>query len=86
MNNRNTDFYTEISDIELSRVIVLSFFTTKISIEILRWIIAILRFSIEIGDIELTHVLVVLHLSTQINTEILTRIIAILNFIPKIVI
>ena len=86
MDNRNSKIYTEISDIEVSRVIVVLFFSTEISIEILRWIIAILSFSIEIGDIELTQVLVVLHLSTQINTEILTRIIAILNFIPKIVI
>ena len=86
MNNRNTDFYTEISGIELSRVIVVLFFSTKISIEILRWIIAILSFSIEISDIELSQVLVVLYLSTQFNTEILTRIVAILNFIPKIVI
>ena len=86
MDNRNSKIYTKISDIEVSRVIIILFFSTEISIKISRWITAILSFSIEISDIELSQVLVVLYLSTQINTEILTWIIAILNFIPKVVI
>ena len=60
MNNRNTDFYTEISDIELSRVIVVLFFSTKISIEILRWIIEILNFSAAMSDIEHSRVILVI--------------------------
>ena len=86
MDNRNSKFYTEISDIETIRVIVVLFFSTEISIEVLRWIIAILNFSTEISDIEPSQVLVKLFLSTQINTEILTWIIAIVKFIPKLVI
>ena len=75
-----------MTDIEQSRVILVLYFSTEISIEILTWIITIRSFSTEISDIEPSHVLVMLFLSKQINTEILTWIIAIVKFIPKFVV
>ena len=60
MDNRNSKIYNGISDIEVSRVIVVLFFSTEISIEILRWIIAILNFSTEMSDMEHTQVILVL--------------------------
>ena len=60
MDNRNIQVYTKINDIEVSRVIVVLFFSTEISIEILRWIIAILNFSTEMSDIEHSRVILVL--------------------------
>jgi len=67
MDNRNSKIYTKISDIEVSRVIVVLFFSTEISIELLKWIIAILNFSTEMSDIEHIRVILVLYFSTKIN-------------------
>ena len=52
MDNRNTKFYTESSDLEVARLIVVLFFSTRFSIEVLRWIVAIPNFSTEISDID----------------------------------
>jgi len=52
MDNRHSKISTDIGDIEVSRVIVVLFFSTAISIEVLKWIIAILNFSTEMSDIE----------------------------------
>jgi len=69
MDNRNSKIYTEISDIEVSRVIVI-FFSTEISIKVLKWIIAILNFSTEMSDVKYSRVILVLYFSTEINIEI----------------
>ena len=50
MDNRNSKIYTEISDIEVPRVIVVLFLGTEISIKVLKRIIAILNFSTEMSD------------------------------------
>ena len=60
MDNHNSKIYTKISDMEVSRVIVVLFFSTEISIEILRWITAILNFSSEMSDIEHSRVILVI--------------------------
>ena len=60
MDNRNSNIYTGISDIEVSRVIVVLFSSTEISIKVLKWIIAILNFSTEMSDIEHSQVILVL--------------------------
>ena len=65
MDNRNSKLYTKISDIEVSRVIVVLLFSTAISIEVLKWIIAILNFSTEISDIEQSRVILVLFFSIK---------------------
>ena len=51
---------TTLIDIALSWVIMVLFFSTENSIEILTWILKILYFSIEITDIELSEVIFVL--------------------------
>ena len=61
-------------------MIVVLFFSTAISIEVLKWIIAILNLSTEMSDIEQSRVILVPYFSTEINIEILRWIIAILNF------
>ena len=58
-----------MTDIEQSRVILVLYFSTEISIEILRWAIAILNFSTEMSDIEHSRVILLLF-SIEINTEI----------------
>ena len=70
MNNRNSKFYAKISDLEVSQVVIVLFFSTEISIEVLRWIIAILNFSTEMSDIEQSRVILVLYFSTKINIEL----------------
>ena len=60
MDNHNSKIYTKISDIEVSRVIVVLFFSTEISIEILWWTIAILNFCTEMSDIEHSRVILVI--------------------------
>ena len=84
MDNRNSKIYTKISDIEVSRVIVVLLFSTKISIELLKWIIAILNFSTEMSGIEHIRVILVLYFSTEINIEILRWLITIVNFSTEI--
>ena len=84
MDNRNSKIYTKISDIEVSRVIVVLFFSTEISIKVLKWIIAILNFSTEMSDVKHSRVILVLYFSTEINIEILRWIITILNFSTEI--
>ena len=84
MDNRNSKIYTEISDIEVSQVVIVLFFSTEISIEVLRWIIAILNFSTEMSDIEHSRVILVIEFSIEISTEILTWIIRTLNFSTEI--
>ena len=76
------NFSTEISNIQLSRVIVVLFF----SIEILMSLISLLYFSTEISDMELSHVFVELFFSTKIYTAILTWIIVVPNISNKFVI
>ena len=84
MDNRNSKIYTEISDIEVSRVTVVLFFSTEISIKVLKWIIAKLNFSTEMSDVKHSRVILVLYFSTEINIEILRWIITILNFSTEI--
>ena len=71
MNNRNSKFYAKISDIEVSQVVIVLFFSTEISIEVLRWIIAILNFSTEMSDIEQSRVILVLYFNTKISIVII---------------
>ena len=84
MNNRNSKFYAKISDIEVSQVVIVLLFSIEISIEVLRWIIAILNYSTEMSDIEQSRVILVLYFSTKFSIEILRWIITILNFSSKI--
>ena len=84
MDNRNSKIYTEIIYIEVSRVIVVLFSSTEISIKVLKWIIAILNFSTEMSDVKHSRVMLVLYFSTEINIEILRWIITILNFSTEI--
>jgi len=72
MDNRNSKIYTGISNIEVSRVIVVLVFSTEISIEVLKWIIAILNFSTEMNDIEQSRVILVLFFSIEILTWLIS--------------
>ena len=51
---------TEMSDVNLSQVILVLYFSTEINIEILRWIITILNISTEMSDIEHSRVILVI--------------------------
>ena len=67
MDNHNSKIYTENCGVEVSRVIVVMFFSTETSIEVLKWIIAILNFRTEMGGIEQSRVILELYFSTEIN-------------------
>ena len=67
MDNHNSKIYTEICGIEVIRVIVVMFFSTGTSIEVLKWIIALLNFSTEMSGIEQSRVILVMYFSTEIN-------------------
>ena len=57
MDNHNSKIYTEICGIEVSRVNVVLFFSTEISIKVLKWIIAILNISTEMSDVKHSRVI-----------------------------